>query len=134
MPNKILVTGSTTGIGKGILERFHAADWDVCVTGRDSTRVKESKYSYNETQLKIMANCSRFVTVCGGNSILSSLFGGTVISYIHKGKELRPNYFGPNSYFRKLSNANIIPVIDNSVVKTGIHDYSQLMEQVKIQF
>jgi hypothetical protein len=96
--------------------------------------VKESKYNYNETQLKIMANCSRFVTVCGGNSILSSLFGGTVLSYIHKGKELRPNYFGPNSYFRKLSNANIIPVIDNSVVKTGIHDYSQLMEQVKIQF
>jgi len=96
--------------------------------------VKESKYNYNETQLKIMANCSRFVTVCGGNSILSSLFGGTVLSYIHKGKELRPNYFGPNSYFRKLSNANIIPVIDNSVVKTGVHDYSQLMEQVKIQF
>ena len=48
MPNKILVTGSTTGIGKGILERFHAADWDVCVTGRDSTRVKESKYSLNQ--------------------------------------------------------------------------------------
>jgi len=96
--------------------------------------VKQSKYSYNETQLKLMANCSRFVTVCGGNSILSSLFGGTVISYIHKGKELRPNYFGPNSYFRKLSNANVIPVIDKSVVKTGIHDYSELMHQIKIQF
>ena len=34
-----------------------------------------TKYSYNETQLKIMANCSNFITVCGGNSILSSLFG-----------------------------------------------------------
>ena len=41
-----------------------------------------------------MANCDYFISVCGGNSILSSYFGGTMISYIHKGKELRPNYFG----------------------------------------
>ena len=125
------ITANVDGIG--VITDFELCKYFDNVILIDDL-VKESKYSYNETQLKIMANCSRFVTVCGGNSILSSLFGGTVISYIHKGKELRPNYFGPNSYFRKLSNANIIPVIDNSVVKTGIHDYSQLMEQVKIQF
>ena len=125
------ITANVEGIG--VITDFELCKYfdNVILIG---DLVKESKYSYNETQLKIMANCSRFVTVCGGNSILSSLFGGTVISYIHKGKELRPNYFGPNSYFRKLSNANIIPVIDNSVVKTGIHDYSQLMKQVNLQF
>ena len=100
-----------------------------------------TKYSYNETQLKIMANCSNFITVCGGNSILSSLFGGTVISYVHKGKELRPNYFGKNSYFRKLSGANVIPVYDvigsvnqetydYEVNTTGTNDYTKLLEVV----
>jgi NAD(P)-dependent dehydrogenase (short-subunit alcohol dehydrogenase family) len=48
MPNKILVTGSTMGIGKGILEQFHAADWDVCVTGRNSNRVNEVKHNLNQ--------------------------------------------------------------------------------------
>jgi hypothetical protein len=96
--------------------------------------VNKSKYNYNETQLRVMANCDKFISVCGGNSILSSLFGGLVISYIHKGKELRPNYFGKNSYFRKLSNANIIPAIDNSVVKSGIHDYSELLTKMKEYF
>ena len=97
-----------------------------------------TEYSYNETQLKIMANSDYFITVCGGNSILSSLFGGTVISYVHKGKELRPNYFGENSYFRKLSNANVIPVYDvigkvneetynHKVNETGTNDYTGLM-------
>jgi len=101
-----------------------------------------TKYSYNETQLKIMANCEYFITVCGGNSILSSMFGGTVISYVHKGKELRPNYFGENSYIRKLSNANVIPVYDvigsvnketydHKVNQTGKQDYTELLEVIK---
>ena len=73
---------------------------------------EHSKYSFNEVQLKVMANSKGFITVCGGNSILSSYFGGTVLSYVHKGAELRPNYFGKNSYFRKLSGANVIPIYD----------------------
>ena len=93
--------------------------------------VKKSKYSYNETQLKIMANCDRFISVCGGNAILSSLFKGTTLIYVHTGKELRPNYFGENGYFKKLSNANLIPIIDRSVMKTGIHDYSELIVKMK---
>tara|TARA_B100001564_G_scaffold235510_1_gene199052 strand:+ start:2982 stop:3917 length:936 start_codon:yes stop_codon:yes gene_type:complete len=102
----------------------------------------ETEYSLNETQLKIMSNCEYFITVCGGNSIMSSLFGGTVISYIHKGKELRPNYFSKDSYFRKLSNANFIPVYDvigsinrntyhYEVNETGTNDYSGLIKTIK---
>tara|TARA_R100000781_G_C4056680_1_gene119592 strand:+ start:16 stop:540 length:525 start_codon:yes stop_codon:yes gene_type:complete len=98
--------------------------------------------NYNETQLKVMANCDYFISVCGGNSILSSYFGGTMISYIHKGKELRPNYFGENSYFRKLSDAKIIPVYDvigkvnketyhHKVNETGKQDYTELLEVIK---
>ena len=97
---------------------------------------------YNTTQMKVMANCDYFISVCGGNSILSSYFGGTMISYVHKGKELRPNYFGENSYFRKLSNAKIIPVYDvigkvntetydHKVNTTGKQDYTELLEVIK---
>ena len=100
------------------------------------------KYDYNTTQLNVMANCEHFISVCGGNSILSSYFGGTMISYIHKGKELRPNYFGENSYFRKLSNANIVPVYDvigkvnketyhHKVNETGKQDYTELLKVIK---
>lgn len=105
--------------------------------------------NYNLDQLKIMANSSGFISVCGGNSILSSCFGKPVISYIHKGKELRPNYYGKNSYFRKLSNANIIPVFDViasindlNIVKnygheinyTNKNDYNKLLETIKKTF
>ena len=96
--------------------------------------VKKSNYTYNETQLKIMANCDKFISVCGGNAILSSLFKGTTLIYVHTGKELRPNYFGKNSYFRKLSGSEIIPIIDKSVMKTKIHDYSELIKKIKEQF
>tara|TARA_Y100001963_G_scaffold155281_1_gene246009 strand:+ start:479 stop:1402 length:924 start_codon:yes stop_codon:yes gene_type:complete len=100
------------------------------------------KYDYNTTQLNVMANCDYFISVCGGNSILSSYFGGTMISYVHKGKELRPNYFGENSYFRKLSNAKIIPVYDvigkvntktyhHKVNTTEKQDYTELLEVIK---
>lgn len=101
--------------------------------------VERSEDNYNLTQLKIMANCSGFITVCGGNSILCSMFGKPVISYVHKGKELRPNYFGPNTYFQKLSNNNVHPAIDvigdinsntynHPVNQTGTNDYSKVFE------
>lgn len=101
--------------------------------------VDESTDNYNLTQLKVMANCSGFITVCGGNSILCSLFGKPVISYVHKGKELRPNYFGPNTYFQRLSNNNVHPAIDvigaintktydHPVNETGTNDYSKVFE------
>ena len=96
-----------------------------------------------------MANSKGFITVCGGNSILSSYFGGNVISYVHKGKELRPNYFGKDSYFSKLSDANIIPVYDvigkinnielvkgygHEINDTGTNDYTELLCQIKEKF
>ena len=110
---------------------------------------KYNHYSYNEVQLKVMANSKGFITVCGGNSILSSYFGNTVISYVHKGKELRPNYFGKDSYFRKLSNANVIPVFDvigkvndvelvksygHKINETGTNDYTELIKKIKETF
>lgn len=125
------ITADVEGIG-------HITDFKLCeyfdnvINFEDI--IKDSDYSYNETQLKVMANCDDFISVCGGNAILSSMFGGNVIIYVHTGRELRPNYFGKNCYFKKLSNANIFPVFDRSVMKTGIHDYSELLTKMKEYF
>ena len=78
----------------------------------DDVVKKYSDLTYNEVQLRLMANTDKFISVCGGNAILSSLFGRTTMMYITQGRELRPNYFGQESYWRKLSGANIIPIFD----------------------
>lgn len=122
------ITANVDGIGE--ITDFELTKYFKNVILLDDI-VKSSPYSYNETQLRIMANCDRFISVCGGNAILSSLFKGTLLNYVHTGKELRPNYFGKNSYFRKLSDANVIPIIDRSVMKTGIPDYSELLVKMK---
>lgn len=47
MPKKVLVTGSTRGIGKGILERFHRENWDVCISGRNINQVADLTNNLN---------------------------------------------------------------------------------------
>ena len=130
--------------GIGIITDYQFCDYFSNVTLIDSI-LKNSPFSYNETQLKIMANCSGFITVCGGNSILSSMFHKPTISYVHKGKELRPNYFGSNSYFQKISNNNVHPAFDvlghinpntynHKVNNTGKNDYSEVYKLINKLF
>ena len=38
---------------------------------------------YNETQLKLMANSSGFISVCGGNFVLSSCFVAPIVTGKH---------------------------------------------------
>ena len=110
---------------------------------------KFRKYSYNEFQLKLMANCENFISVCGGNGILSSLFGGTLVMYVTQGRETRPGYFGPQSYWRRLSGTDVIPVFDvidelnnveqaeecgHHINRTGQNDYSGLLKTIRETF
>lgn len=50
MSKKVLVTGSTRGIGRGIIEKFHSENWDVCITGRDEDQVKNLKREFNNVR------------------------------------------------------------------------------------
>jgi 3-oxoacyl-[acyl-carrier protein] reductase len=50
MSKKVLVTGSTRGIGRGIIEKFHSENWDVCITGRDEDQVKNLQYGFNQVR------------------------------------------------------------------------------------
>ena len=49
-----------------------------------------------------------FISVCGGNTMLSSCLWDNYDNLYSQGKELRQNYFGENSYFQKLSNQKCI--------------------------
>ena len=48
MNKRVLVAGSTKGIGQGILNKFHAENWDVCITGRDSQQVNKIQNDLND--------------------------------------------------------------------------------------
>jgi NAD(P)-dependent dehydrogenase (short-subunit alcohol dehydrogenase family) len=50
MNKRVLVTGSTKGIGQGILKKFHDENWDVCVSGRDSHLVEKLTYRLNQVR------------------------------------------------------------------------------------
>ena len=135
--------------GVGMMTDYDLTKYFPDVYLFDDVVDKYNHYSYNEVQLKVMANTEKFITVCGGNSILSSFFDGTVISYVHKGKELRRNYFGKDSYIQKLSDANVIPIYDvigkindielvkgygHEINNTGTNDYTELLSEINKNF
>jgi hypothetical protein len=92
--------------------------------------------SYNQIQLMVLANCDKYISVCGGSAILSSCFGGTVIIYVTQGKELRDNYFSDDGYFHQLSKAKIIPVIDpvTEIINRGAHSLSGVITAIHKEF
>jgi NAD(P)-dependent dehydrogenase (short-subunit alcohol dehydrogenase family) len=48
MTKKVLVTGSTKGIGKAVAEKFHNQGWNVCLNGRNPIRVNELTTNLNQ--------------------------------------------------------------------------------------
>jgi hypothetical protein len=50
--------------------------------------VAQKGISWNELQMRLYANCERFISVQGGPAVISSYFGGDNCIYIRKGFEL----------------------------------------------
>ena len=62
---------------------------------------KNKDLSFNELQLMIFANCSKFITMNGGHSILASYFGGdNIIMSKHGTPETREINPAINSFYR----------------------------------
>jgi hypothetical protein len=95
--------------------------------------IKDLDLEYNIAQLKIFARSSGFIAMGGGSSSLSSYFNKPVVIYVNTSKDIRPGYFDKDSYFRKLSNAEIYPIIDTkeSIQKRGYKDYNEVHKTIK---
>lgn len=58
---------------------------------------KNPGLTYNEIQLRLFSNCTKFISSNGGQLILSAYFGGENIIFSKKCRELEPNV---NSFYR----------------------------------
>lgn len=68
------------------------------------------KYTFNHLQLKLYANCNKFISVVGGAAALCTLFGGTIIVQVRYGELHNTNAY--RTWMPKISGSNIIPVED----------------------
>jgi hypothetical protein len=91
---------------------------------------------YNIGQLKIYSRAEGFISMGGGSSIFCSYFSKPVVIYVNTSGDIRPGYFDENSYFRKLSNADIYPIIDkkDDILLRGYRDYSKLYTTIEQTF
>jgi hypothetical protein len=88
-------------------------------------------YSYNEFQLRVFADASGFITPNGGGGILCGYFGSSVVMYVPHGKELRTNYLtNKNSYYNKLSDNKLYPVLDFN----NESNYIKVVDKIKEVF
>jgi len=95
--------------------------------------IKEIDASYNESQLNIFAKAKGFISMGGGSSILCSYFNKPVIIYVNTSKDVRPGYFEGESYFNKLSNAKVVPIVDTkkAIIERGFRDYTEVYSSIK---
>jgi hypothetical protein len=82
----------------------------------------ETDYSFNELQLRIFANCSKFITMNGGHSILTSYFGGENIIMSKRGTtQTKEIHHAINSFYRwynEFGDQRIVHVEDeNNLIK-----------------
>lgn len=112
-------------------------DYDLATTMDDvylfDDVINKIDGNYNESQLKLFSRCSGFISMGGGNSILCSYFDSPVIIYVNVSKDVRSGYFEGNSYFNKLSNAQIYPVVDkrDEILNRGYRDYNLVYQYIE---
>lgn len=98
---------------------------DVAVCKKHGIRVfQQIRKGWNESLLRVFANCNHFITMNGGYSILASLFGGTNIIYTNRQGAKRTNELLFNSFNRWYPNHSNQHVI----LATS---YDQLKERVQ---
>lgn len=80
--------------------------------------------SYNQLQMLLHGNCEKFISIAGGNAVISSYFGGTNIIYrngsVHSDKRV---IWHTNSPMKQLSNATIIGTNNSSELKKLVQSW-----------
>ena len=132
--NNIELDANVEGVGK--MNDFQLTEHYDDVHLLDDIVNKNKDYTYNEVQLKLFSNSSGFISMAGGSGIFCSYFGTPNITYITTSGETRDNYFNERSYYRKLSEADIYPVLDKEedIIERGYPDYSKLFKHMRKVF
>ena len=118
--------------GQGVITDFDLCGYYENVYLIDDV-IKDIGKSYNESQLNIFSRADGFISMGGGSSCFSAYSEKPVIIYVNTSGDIRPGYFDGNSYFKKLSNAPIYPVIDkkDDIIKRGYRDYNGVYQNLK---
>lgn len=82
---------------------------------------KYPTFSINEIQLRIFANCTKYISSNGGQLILSAYFGGENIIFSKKCRELDPNVNSFYKWYHKLGGG----------VFQHVNNYDDLIQLVK---
>jgi hypothetical protein len=85
-------------------------------------RHRNAVTSFNHFQLALYAQCERFISVQGGNSILASYFGGTNFVFQRKGQEI---------FFNELD--TIYPRLAGTKC-VGVNTYDDLLKSVEAAY
>jgi hypothetical protein len=131
-PNEILNVNITANVeGHGVITDYQLANMFDNVYLLDDI-ISTIDSSYNTAQLKVYSRASGFISMGGGSSILCSYFKQAVVIYVNTSGDIRPGYFDGDSYFKKLSNADIHPIIDkkDDILKRGYRDYNKLHDTI----
>ncbi|MDR4499246.1 MAG: hypothetical protein MRK02_15210 [Candidatus Scalindua sp.] len=87
----------------------------------DDLNEKNPDLTFNTLQMMILANCSKFISVQGGNAVLASYFGGENIIYTKRGREL---WYGDYNHYPLYSGTRLYLCTD----------YNQLLERIRKVF
>lgn len=75
----------------------------------------KNRFTFNELQMMLFANCERFISVQGGTSILSSYFGGKNIILAKAGQEIKYKSY---NWYSVLSGCDVLYTnYDSELVK-----------------
>lgn len=80
--------------------------------------------SWNESLLKVFANCKHYITMNGGYSIMASFFGGQNIAYSKRAADVHAKELDFNEFFRYYPNHSNQQVI-------GVETYDELKSKVQ---
>ena len=118
-PGGTEITGDNSEIynleDKGLLE-----DFPKVLSLSELFKDNNKTTSFNHYQILIYANCSKFISVQGGNSVLSSYFGGDNIILAKRGLEIEMEEY--STIYPKLSDARIHHVENENRLLNKVHE------------
>lgn len=97
---------------------------------------KKSGMSYNEFQLNLYAKAVGFIGVVGGAGTLAAYYKKPTVLYATVSRAIADGYFSEDSYYQKLSDGNVHPIVDKreDQLKRGGNDYTELLEKINELF